>query len=130
MHARPAASCRRGPLDKTEMGQKKVKAEHVTPGMKKAESRSARVMTLDIECPVTKKDAAEILGISCDTLDQWTVRYGIPHIKYDMDGNRGNRGKVLYLPSDLIEFRDKFRVEGRDIAREVGEMIKEGGDSG
>jgi len=84
-------------------------------------------MTVDIECPLTKTEAAEILGISTDTLDQWTAKYSIPHIKYDMDGNRG---KVLYLPSDLLEFRERFRVEGRDIEGEVGEMIKEAADSG
>ena len=109
------------------MGQKKVKSEHLISDTKKAESHSAKSMTVDIECPLTKTEAAEILGISTDTLDQWTAKYRIPHITYDMDGNRG---EVLYLPSDLLEFRERFRVEGRDIEGEVGEMIKEAADSG
>jgi len=112
------------------MGRKTVTAEHLTLDNKKAKSHLARTVTHDIECPIGKREAAEILGISTDTLDQWTVRYGIPHIKYDMDGNRGNRGKVLYLPSDLIEFRDKFRVKGPDIEKEVAEMITEASGSG
>jgi len=112
------------------MGRTKVKSENLIPDIQKAKSHSARTVTHDIECPIGKREAAEILGISTDTLDQWTVRYGIPHIKYDMDGNRGNRGKVLYLPSDLLEFRERFRVEGRDIKDEVGGMIKEAADSG
>jgi len=94
------------------------------------------VKILEVECPVEKKKAAGILGISTDTLDQWTAKYGIPHYKYVMEGNTGNRGKVVYLVSDLIEFREKFRVESRgidrdldhpenrDIAREVDMMIK------
>ena len=80
-----------------------------------------------IECPVDKQTAAQILGVSVDTLDQWTARYGIPHIKYDMDANRGNRGKVLYLVSDLLEFRDRYRVEGTDVRRKVEEIMAETG---
>ena len=81
------------------------------------------VQDQSIECPVDKQTAAQILGVSVDTLDQWTARYGIPHIKYDMDANRGNRGKVLYLVSDLLEFRDRYRVEGTDVRREVEEIM-------
>jgi hypothetical protein len=73
---------------------------------------------LEVECPIGKKKAAKILGISTDTLDQWTTKYGIPHYKYAMEGNSGNRGKVVYLASDLVEFREKFRVERRDIDRD------------
>jgi hypothetical protein len=91
--------------------------------MRKSTARIARV---DIECPIGKADAARILGVSQDTLDQWTAEYGIPHIKYDMDGNTGNRGKVLYLPSDLLAFRSKYRAEGRDIGAEVEQMLSEG----
>ena len=53
------------------------------------------------------------------------MRYGIPHVKYDMEGNLGNRGKVVYLASDLLEFREKFKVEGRSIEADVHEMITE-----
>lgn len=58
-------------------------------------------------------------------MDQWTAGYGIPHLKYDMDGNRGNRGKVLYLPSDLLAFRGQFMVGGRDIEKDVEQMLAE-----
>jgi hypothetical protein len=92
-----------------------------------AAAKQGRVQTevVTIECPVDKETAADILGIAADTLDQWTAKYGIPHIKYDMDGNRGNRGKVLYLASDLLEFRARYRVEGRDVQSEVEEMLSE-----
>jgi len=105
------------------MGRTKVKSENLVPDIQKPKSHLTRTVTHDIECPIGKREAAEILGISTDTLDQWTATYGIPHIKYDMHRNRGNRGKVLYLPSDLLEFRDKFRVDGRNIEEEVEEML-------
>ena len=76
-----------------------------------------------VEYPMDKKRAAAFLGISGDTLDKWTARYGIPHVKYDMAGNRGNRGKVLYLLSDLTEFRARYRVQGRDVAGEVDALL-------
>ena len=101
-----------------------VPATAIAPGMETAETyQQVQMKRVDIECPIAKTAAARILGISTDTLDQWTARYGIPHFKYDMDGNRGNRGKVLYLPSDLLEFRDGFRVEGRNIEADVEEML-------
>jgi hypothetical protein len=85
------------------------------------------VQNQSIKCPVDKQTAARILGASVDTLDQWTARYGIPHIKYDMAANRGNRGKMLYLVSDLIEFRNRYRVEGTDVRRKVEEIMAETG---
>ncbi len=98
-----------------------------------------RAEVLEVECPIGKRKAAKILGVSTDTLDQWTAKYGIPHYKYAMEGNSGNRGKVVYLASELVEFREKFRVETRDIDRdpdraeerdiglEVDRMIRRGG---
>jgi len=80
---------------------------------------------VDVECPIDKDAAARILGISSDTLDEWTARYAIPHYKYDMDGNRGNRGKVAYLASDILEFREQFRVKGRKIEKDVDRMLAE-----
>jgi len=109
-------------MDRT-ITMRTAKHQHVT-----AEHATSAVRTVRIECPLTKKEAAQVLGVSVDTLDQWTAKYGIPHIKYDMDGNRGNRGKVLYLASDLLAFRDKFRVEGRDTRGEVSKMIRDATD--
>jgi hypothetical protein len=102
-----------------------------TVGAPQATAKQRRVQTkvVDIECPVDKETAANILGISVDTLDQWTARYGIPHIKYGMDGNRGNKGIVRYLPSDLLAFRARYRVEGRDVQDEVEEMVSQPGKS-
>lgn len=78
-----------------------------------------------IELPVDKRTAAAILGISTDTLDEWTARGLIRHIKYNVPGNPGNRGKVLYLPSDLLAFRERYREVGRDVEAEVEQMIDE-----
>ncbi len=89
----------------------------------KRASATAEVSVDEIECPIGKEDAAQILGICVDTLDGWTARYGIAHLEYDMDGNRGNRGKVMYLPSDLLAFRERYRVNGRDIERDVEQML-------
>ncbi len=84
---------------------------------------AAKATDEEIECPVGKERAAKILGICPATLDEWTARYGIRHIKYDMAGNTGNRGKVLYLPSDLLEFRERYRVNGRDVKGEVEAIL-------
>ena len=89
--------------------------------------QAVHVSALDVECPVDKKTAAKILGISTDTLDEWTVKYEIPHFKYDMDENKGNRGRVVYLASDILAFRERFRAEGRDIKAEVEEIMAEVG---
>ncbi len=40
-----------------------------------------------------------------------------------MPANRGNRGKVLYLISELREWREGFHVNGRDIAGEVDALL-------
>ncbi len=40
-----------------------------------------------------------------------------------MASNRGNRGKVVYLISELVAFREKYRIEGRRIEMDVDEMI-------
>ncbi|KPK66370.1 MAG: hypothetical protein AMK73_00195 [Planctomycetes bacterium SM23_32] len=108
-----------------EMDKKHVDVKMMKTGKASAGQCKTHKEVVAVECPVSKQLAAEILGISVDTLDQWTARYGIPHLKYDMDGNRGNRGKVLYLPSDLLAFRERYRVEGRDIEREVEEMLRD-----
>lgn len=111
------------------MSNNTVPATVIMPGMETVETcQQVKMKRVDIECPIGKTAAARILGISTDTLDQWTARYGIPHYKYGMDGNRGNRGKVLYLPSDLLEFREKFRVEDRRIDEAVEEMLAGIGD--
>jgi hypothetical protein len=68
------------------------------------------------ERPITKKEAAALLGVSTDTLDVWTARYGIRHVKYDMPGNRGNKGRVVYLREDILAFRDRFLVEDEETA--------------
>ena len=69
------------------------------PRKVKAERHSARRQLVEIECPVGKQIAAEILGISVDTLDQWAAKYGIRHVKYDMEENK-------LKPKDLIEILD------------------------
>ncbi len=89
----------------------------------KRASATAKIALDEIEFPIGKEDAAQILGICVDTLDTWTAKYGILHLKYDMAGNRGNRGKVMYLPSDLLAFRDRFMVAGRNIERDVEQML-------
>jgi hypothetical protein len=58
-----------------------------------------------------------------DTLDQWTARGVIPHLKYNVLPNTGNRGRVLYLPSDLLAFRQSHMVKSRDIEAEVENLI-------
>jgi hypothetical protein len=85
-----------------------------------------RIATLDVEHPVGKREAAAILGISIATLDTWTARCGIPHLKYDVPGNPGNRGRVVYLPSELLQWRAQFKVGQRDIAAEVEELLLSG----
>ena len=109
------------------MGNAKSLSDAAAAAGRKSRRRAARRTVEGIECPIGKREAAEILGISEDTLDRWTVRYGIRHLKYDMPQNGGNRGKVLYLPSDLLEFRNRFVVEGRQVAEEVERMIAEAG---
>ena len=100
--------------------------EVFSPGTAEARICQAQVIRkVDIECPINKTMAAAILGVSEDTLDQWTVRYGIEHYKYDMAGNTGHRGKVVYLASDILAFREQFRVEGRDIEGEVELMMSD-----
>ena len=101
----------------------KEHAERTMVTTPKRAAATAKVTIDEIECPVGKQDAAKILGISQATLDEWTPRYGIVHMKYDMDGNTGNRGKVLYLASDLLEFRKRFMVAGRDVERDVEQML-------
>ncbi|MFW6118815.1 MAG: hypothetical protein ACOC7S_00615 [Planctomycetota bacterium] len=105
------------------MEEKEISARSVTTAEQRTAERKRPAEYVRAECPIGKREAAEILGISVDTLDTWTARYGIPHFKYDMDRNRGNRGKVVYLISDLLEFRKQYRVEGRDVEAEVDEMI-------
>lgn len=107
------------------MEKKKAMVGRVVPGSIKTERYSAKKEVVSIECPVGKRVAAAILGISEDTLDQWTAKYAIPHLKYDMNANRGNRGKVLLLPSDLLAFREQFMVGGRDIEQDVQQMVAE-----
>ena len=71
------------------------------------------------ERPLSKKEAAELLGVSVDTLSNWTERFGIPYIKYALPDNRGNKGRVIYLVKDIMAFRDSFRVNkqpGEDSA--------------
>ena len=98
----------------------------VSPSTAGAKTCQAQVIRkVDIECPINKTMAAAILGVSEDTLDQWAVKYGIEHYKYDMDGNTGHRGKVVYLASDILAFREQFRVEGRNIEREVELMMSD-----
>ena len=67
------------------------------------------------EKPMTKKQAADMLGVSTDTLDAWTVQYGIRRVKYAMPANRGNKGRVAYLPSDILAFRDRFVVGDEEL---------------
>jgi hypothetical protein len=68
------------------------------------------------EKPLSKKEAAELLGISTDTLDIWTRNLGLRHIKYEMPGNVGGKGRVAYLPSDILAFREQFMVGGESGA--------------
>lgn len=104
------------------MTSDKVQVRTMAAKSDKTDREHAEV--LEIECPIGKQKAAKILGVSTDTLDQWTAKYGIPHYKYSMDGNSGNRGKVVYLASDLVEFREGFRVGERDISADVDKMLQ------
>ena len=61
--------------------------------------------------------------MSTDTFDQWTARHGIPHGKYGVAGNKGNEGKVVYLATDVLNFREKFRVANGNIGRTVEELV-------
>ena len=76
-----------------------------------------------IEVPVGKETAAAILGVSTDTLDRWTAKQGIPHIKYDVEGNRGNKGRVLYLPSEVLAFRERFHFAERPVSERVDDLL-------
>ena len=72
------------------------------------------------DIPISRKQAAKLLGVCLDTLDSWTIRFGIPHVKYDLPDNPGNKGKVVYFVRDLISFRDSFHVKkqpGEDASR-------------
>ncbi|MCD6404958.1 MAG: protein kinase [Planctomycetes bacterium] len=104
--------------------------DRIAPRERAARRRAGRVSTGGVEYPIGKRDAAEILGISTDTLDQWTVKYGIPHYKYDVAGNRGNRGKVVYLASDILCFREKYRVVGRDIVCQIATGLSDMHEAG
>ena len=118
-------------MDYEKIRVKKMAADREKPDQQHADR-------LEVECPIGKQKAAKILGVSTDTLDQWTAKYGIPHYKYAMEGNSGNRGKVVYLASELVAFRERFRVESsdsnrdpdhmeeRDIGKAVDEMIRSG----
>ena len=97
----------------------------VPPHQRSDEATVPKVPAKEIECPVSKKAAARILGVSVATLDNWTARGLIPHIKYDVDGNTGNRGKVLYLAIDLLAFRRTYRRKPRDVGAEVDEIMAE-----
>ena len=106
------------------MEKTKVPVASVSLGTIAVEKRqSTQVKINHIECPIDKRTAAAILGISEATLDEWTARYGIPHYKYDMDQNTGNRGKVAYLASDILEFRERYRREGPTIEDEVEKIL-------
>ena len=74
-----------------------------------------------IECPVDRRMAANILGVSESTLDSWSAMGLIAHLKYDVRGRKG--GRVLYLPSELLRFRQEHNVSVRDIGAEVEKMI-------
>ena len=89
------------------------------------EYETRRLDVHNVECPVDKRTAAKLLGVSTDTLDAWTVRYAIPHYKCDMEANSGNRGKVVYMASDVLEFRERFRVEGQNVQAEVDRMLSD-----
>jgi hypothetical protein len=41
---------------------------------------------------------------------------GLRHIKYEMPGNVGGKGRVAYLPSDILAFREQFMVGGESKA--------------
>ena len=81
-------------------------------------------LTEDMERPLTKKQAAKLLGVSTDTLDVWTRDFGLRHIKYQMPGNPGGKGRVAYLPSDVLAFRRRFLVGGETGNDGSGAMAK------
>ena len=107
------------------MGGKQVSQTTVRPQRAIKKHLTVEKKVVSIECPVGKKTAAEILGVSVDTLDQWTARYSIPHFKYDVAGNCGNRGKVLYLPSEVVAWREQYHVKGQDIGADVEQFIRD-----
>lgn len=77
------------------------------------------------DVPISRKQAAKLLGVCLDTLDSWTVRLSIPHIKYDLPDNPGNKGKVIYFAKDLVAFRERFRVTKQvDVDASGGQETK------
>ena len=58
-----------------------------------------------IERPLTKQEAANILGVSTDTLDAWTARYGIAHYKFNVPANKGTRGSIRSRCMDSVTLR-------------------------
>ena len=59
---------------------------------------------LDLELPVTVKDAARYLGVSPQTVYLWVERKQIPHLRV-MGRN------IRFLKSDLEPFRAAFKQE-------------------
>ncbi len=58
----------------------------------------------DPEVPLTVKQAANILGVSSQTVYLWVERKQIPHLRV-MGRN------IRFLKSDLLPFRAQFRQE-------------------
>ena len=66
--------------------------------------RSDNVRTSASNLPMTVKDAASFLGVSCQTVYLWVERKQIPHLRV-MGRN------IRFLRSDLEPFRAQFRQE-------------------
>ena len=56
------------------------------------------------DLPMTVKDAAQFLGVSCQTVYLWVERKQIPHLRV-MGRN------IRFLKSDLEPFRAQFKYE-------------------
>ena len=112
------------------MSTEKVKVARLKRGSHSVNRAATEAVHLEVECPIGKQEAAKILGVSTDTLDQWTAKLGIPHYKYDVAGNTGNWGKVVYLATELLAFREQFKVAGEDIGRAVEDFMAQADRAG
>lgn len=85
--------------------------------------------------PKTREETAKSLGVSYSTLYRWgSAGKGPQYYKFEIE--EGDRGKVVYYPKDIYEFKESCKAnmkkpeydfdlfKNRDIAKEIDTMLK------